>query len=259
MTEIALPERASRRCCFAPLEGAAARTRSGSRQAGDAVRWADGQASTAVLGTSRVALARGPRSAAGEARSRGLRHPQRDGSKARPATVIVGKSDVGVLYGVIPFPAADADAAAPGRARHRLAAAHEDPVAESLGQPRPHVERGYAGQSIWDWHKLPGWLDPRYTDYARANASIGINGTVLTNVNANATSLTPAYIAKAKALSCGAAAATASACISPRASARPSNSAASRPRIRWIPRCAPGGRPRSTRSTRPFRISAASW
>jgi alpha-glucuronidase len=63
-----------------------------------------------------------------------------------------------------------------------------------------HVERGYAGQSIWDWHKLPGWLDPRYTDYARACASIGINGSVLTNVNANATSLTPAYIAKARAL-----------------------------------------------------------
>ena len=63
-----------------------------------------------------------------------------------------------------------------------------------------HVERGYAGESIWDWHKLPGWLDPRYTDYARANASIGINGSVLTNVNANATSLTPAYLEKAAAL-----------------------------------------------------------
>ena len=49
-----------------------------------------------------------------------------------------------------------------------------------------HVERGYAGASIWDWHKLPDHLDPRYTDYARANASLGINGTVLNNVNANA-------------------------------------------------------------------------
>jgi alpha-glucuronidase len=49
-----------------------------------------------------------------------------------------------------------------------------------------HVERGYAGQSIWDWQKLPLYKDPRYTDYARANASIGINGTVLNNVNANA-------------------------------------------------------------------------
>jgi alpha-glucuronidase len=62
------------------------------------------------------------------------------------------------------------------------------------------VERGYAGFSIWDWHRLPVYLDPRYTDYARANASIGINGTVLTNVNANATILTPAYLEKVKAL-----------------------------------------------------------
>ncbi len=63
-----------------------------------------------------------------------------------------------------------------------------------------HVERGYAGESIWDWHKLPDYVDPRYTDYARANASIGINATVLNNVNASAQQLTPMYIAKAAAL-----------------------------------------------------------
>ncbi len=62
------------------------------------------------------------------------------------------------------------------------------------------VERGYAGQSIWDWWRLPDWKGPRYTDYARANASIGINGTVLNNVNAKADSLTTPYIAKAAAL-----------------------------------------------------------
>jgi alpha-glucuronidase len=62
------------------------------------------------------------------------------------------------------------------------------------------VERGYAGFSIWDWHRLPDWLDPRYTDYARANASLGINGTVLNNVNTNALSLTPMYLDKAAAL-----------------------------------------------------------
>jgi alpha-glucuronidase len=63
-----------------------------------------------------------------------------------------------------------------------------------------HVERGYAGNSIWNWQKLPDWLDPRYTDYARANASIGINGTVLNNVNAQAAILTPLYLDKVKAL-----------------------------------------------------------
>ncbi len=62
------------------------------------------------------------------------------------------------------------------------------------------VERGYAGFSIWNWHTLPDYIDQRYIDYARANASIGINGTVLTNVNANAVVLTPVYLKKVKAL-----------------------------------------------------------
>ncbi|HER08775.1 MAG TPA: alpha-glucuronidase [Bacteroides sp.] len=62
------------------------------------------------------------------------------------------------------------------------------------------VERGYAGFSIWDWHKLPVYINPRYVDYARANASIGINGTVVTNVNANALVLSPRYIEKVAAL-----------------------------------------------------------
>lgn len=63
-----------------------------------------------------------------------------------------------------------------------------------------HVERGYAGISIWNWHTLPGYIDQRYIDYARANASVGINGTVLTNVNANALVLTKDYLSKVKAL-----------------------------------------------------------
>jgi alpha-glucuronidase len=62
------------------------------------------------------------------------------------------------------------------------------------------VERGYAGFSIWNWHKLPGYIDPRYIDYARANASVGINGSVLNNVNANIQILTPDYLVKVKAL-----------------------------------------------------------
>src|SRR5215211_56717 len=63
-----------------------------------------------------------------------------------------------------------------------------------------HVERGYAGISIWNWHTLPDYIDQRYIDYARANASLGINGTVLTNVNANALVLTNDYLVKVKAL-----------------------------------------------------------
>ena len=62
------------------------------------------------------------------------------------------------------------------------------------------VERGYAGISIWNWHELPDYIDQRYIDYARANASIGINGTVLTNVNANSLIFTKEYLIKVKAL-----------------------------------------------------------
>ncbi len=62
------------------------------------------------------------------------------------------------------------------------------------------VERGYAGFSLWDWHRLPEYTDARYIDYARANASVGINGTVLTNVNANAIALTEPYLKKVAAL-----------------------------------------------------------
>jgi alpha-glucuronidase len=61
------------------------------------------------------------------------------------------------------------------------------------------VERGYAGPSIWDWQSLPK-IDPRYVDYARASASIGINGVVLNNVNADPKILTPEYLAKVAAL-----------------------------------------------------------
>lgn len=62
------------------------------------------------------------------------------------------------------------------------------------------IERGYAGRSLWDWENLPGKTDQRYYDYARANASIGINGTVLNNVNANPLLLTPEYLEKVAAL-----------------------------------------------------------
>jgi alpha-glucuronidase len=62
------------------------------------------------------------------------------------------------------------------------------------------VERGYAGQSIWDWWKLPDIAIRATVDYARANASLGINGTVLNNVNAKADSLTGALYRQGAAL-----------------------------------------------------------
>lgn len=66
--------------------------------------------------------------------------------------------------------------------------------------PNGTVERGYAGRSLWKWDELPGKIRPEYEEYARANASIGINGTVLNNVNADACMLTREYLEKVRVL-----------------------------------------------------------
>ncbi|WP_234572600.1 alpha-glucuronidase family glycosyl hydrolase [Rhodohalobacter sp. 614A] len=58
------------------------------------------------------------------------------------------------------------------------------------------VERGYAGLSIWDWGTLPEYKHPRYTDYARLNASIGINATAVNNVNADPRMLSDQFLEK---------------------------------------------------------------
>jgi alpha-glucuronidase len=114
--------------------------------------------------------------------------------------VVAANTDIGVLYAVFYFlrhlqshrPIDDLNIVSSPRIHHRMLN-HWDNLDRT-------VERGYAGFSLWDWHKLPDYLDQRYTDYARANASIGINGVVLTNVNANALILTPQYLVKAAAL-----------------------------------------------------------
>jgi alpha-glucuronidase len=116
------------------------------------------------------------------------------------ATLIAANSNIGVLYGAFGF--------------LRLMQTRQPLQALNLREsPRiPHrilnhwdnldgtIERGYAGASIWNWQTLPGRLEPRYADYARACASIGINGAVLNNVNADAVSLTPQYLEKAAAI-----------------------------------------------------------
>src|SRR5690606_19657301 len=117
-----------------------------------------------------------------------IREARIDGRKA---TVVAANSDHGALYGSFHLlrlvqsgePLAGVDVRESPKVKLRVLN-HWDNLDR-------YVERGYAGESIWDWHRLPDWLDPRYTDYARANASIGINGTVLNNVNTSAQALTP--------------------------------------------------------------------
>ena len=116
------------------------------------------------------------------------------------ATLIAANSNVGVLYGVFGFlrllqtrqPLDTLNVREAPQVPHRILN-HWDNFDGT-------IERGYAGASIWDWQTLPDYLRPRYTDYARACASIGINGAVLNNVNADAVSLTPQYLEKAAAL-----------------------------------------------------------
>ena len=62
------------------------------------------------------------------------------------------------------------------------------------------IERGYAGRSLWQWNELPDKIDPRYRDYARACASIGINGVILNNVNSQAEILSSEYLVETAAL-----------------------------------------------------------
>ncbi|MBJ6110869.1 alpha-glucuronidase [Hymenobacter sp. BT523] len=114
--------------------------------------------------------------------------------------VVKGRSGAGVLYGVFALlrqlqtgqSVANLSLTSSPRIQYRLLN-HWD-------NPNGTVERGYAGSSIWKWNELPQRLDPRYTDYARANASIGINGVAINNVNASARYLTAEYLDKVKAL-----------------------------------------------------------
>jgi alpha-glucuronidase len=118
----------------------------------------------------------------------------------RRATVIAARTDAGVLYGAFRFlsliqtrrPVGDLDLASSPKLELR--------VIDHWDNLNGAIERGYAGRSLWDWGRLPDHVDPRMTDYARAEASIGVNGVVLNNVNASPAILTRPYLEKVAAL-----------------------------------------------------------
>ena len=110
--------------------------------------------------------------------------------------VIVANNDLGLLYGTFHLlrlmqthqSIENLDVVSSPRIQYRLLD-HWDNLDGS-------VERGYAGKSLWKWDELPKIIDNRYYDYARANASLGINGSVLNNVNANPNILKTEYLKK---------------------------------------------------------------
>ena len=116
------------------------------------------------------------------------------------ATVIASQGTTGVLYGAFHFlRLAGTGARLDGlqvRERPRIALRMLDHWDNLDGS----IERGYAGRSLWKWEELPARVDPRVVDYARANASLGINATVLNNVNAKPESLTAPYLEKTAAI-----------------------------------------------------------
>ncbi len=118
----------------------------------------------------------------------------------RSVTVIASDGEVGALYGAFHFlrllqtlqPIGDLDVSQRPRLQLRVLN-HWDNLDGS-------IERGYAGRSLWAWNALPETLDPRLRDYARANASLGINGSVINSVNANSRSLSAEYLRKTAAI-----------------------------------------------------------
>jgi alpha-glucuronidase len=118
----------------------------------------------------------------------------------RPTVLVTAETERGLLYGAFAL-LRELDTGGSPEDMHLFSSPQVQlRVVDHWDNLDGFVERGYAGASLWDWWTLPDYKDPRYTDYARANASLGINGIVLNNVNAKADSLTAEYIAKAAAL-----------------------------------------------------------
>ena len=117
----------------------------------------------------------------------------------RKTIVITANKDIGVLYGVFHF--------------LRLLQTHQSITNLAiLSSPKTKLRmldhwdnlnglHEYPGlHSIFDWQKLPEYIRPRYRDYARANASIGINATAVNCVNADPRFLTHDILVKVAAL-----------------------------------------------------------
>ncbi len=114
--------------------------------------------------------------------------------KGRHAIVIAANKDIGLLYGTFSFLKLLQTYQSINNLNVSSKPKIQCRVVNHWDNANRSVERGYAGISLWDWGTLPNYKDPRYTDYARINASIGINGTVINNVNAESCFITPYYL-----------------------------------------------------------------
>ena len=115
--------------------------------------------------------------------------------------VIEANTKAGIMYGTYHMQRLEATDGVPkGDAVITEVPAFQYRVLNHWDNPNGTVERGFAGRSLWKWNELPDRIRPEYEEYARANASIGINATVLNNVNADARMLSAEYLQKVKVL-----------------------------------------------------------
>lgn len=117
-----------------------------------------------------------------------------------PVTVIASNGEIGTLYGAFHFLRLMQIGQSIDQLNITERPALQLRLMNHWDNLNGTIERGYAGRSLWQWRELPGKLSPRYTDYARANAAIGINGAVINNVNADVRFLNAEYLPKVAAL-----------------------------------------------------------
>ncbi|MDP4270330.1 MAG: alpha-glucuronidase family glycosyl hydrolase, partial [Bacteroidota bacterium] len=120
--------------------------------------------------------------------------------RGKRQTVITAKSEAGLLYGVYHLLRLIQTNELPDNLDIIENPSYAVRILNHWDNLDGSIERGYAGHSIWKWEDMPKKISPRYTEYARANASIGINGSVLDNVNASPNILRNDYLEKVKML-----------------------------------------------------------
>lgn len=116
---------------------------------------------------------------------------------------IQANSDIGILYGVYELLRRQNTGITTKDVI--TVPSYEKRILNHWDNPNGSIERGYAGKSIF-WHYGKDTLTVTdgdiklWKEYARLNASVGINGSVLNNVNASPVILTKAYLQRVKAI-----------------------------------------------------------
>ena len=105
---------------------------------------------------------------------------------------VMAKTEIGAMYGTYALQRLERTGKADGELDIREEPSYERRILNHWDNLDNTVERGYAGWSIWHWGEpVPVEL---IKEYARLNASVGINGSVLNNVNATPEMLRRDYL-----------------------------------------------------------------